>query len=137
MVTATPVFAQSSVTKAVVCTAAVASFNTDAPTGTVKLLTAGANGGKLTRLWAIPRATVTATRLDAYSSLDAGTTKRLFDSELMAAYTLAATTAVPEIPFSNYSEASPKYLAPGEEVYVSIAVALADGIVFYAEYQEF
>lgn len=135
--TFTAPFAQTPKTATAVCTTATASINTDAPTNTQLLVTAGADGANVTRLWAMPRATVTATRLELYLSNDAGVTKRLIDSELMSAFTVAATTAIPETPFINYSENTPLHLAAGDRLYVGAGVTLADGIVFKAEYQDF
>jgi hypothetical protein len=134
--TFTAAFAQTTKTATAVCTAA-AAVTTDAPANTVELLTAGVNGAILTRLTAIPRATVTASSLVIFISSDSGTTKRLIDSELMAAYTMATTTAVPETLFSLYSETTPLRLQAGDKLYVGSQVALASGIVFRAEFTDF
>jgi hypothetical protein len=134
--TFTAPFAQTPKTATAVTTAA-ATVTTDAPTNTVELLTAGADGAILTRLYAIPRATVTASSLLLFISKDAGTTKRLIDSELMAAYTMATTTAVPETSFTNYTETTPLRLEAGDKLYVGNQVALAGGVVFRAEYTDF
>ena len=134
--TFTAPFAQTPKTATAVCTA-VATVGNDAPTNTVLLLTAGADGALLTRLWAMPRATVTATSLLLYLSNDGGATQRLIDAELMAAYTMATTTLIPETPFLNYSETAPLRLAAGDRLYVGAQVALASGIVFRAEYTDF
>ena len=120
-----------------VTTAACATITGDTPTNTVLLLTAGAEGSLLTSLWAIPRATVTASSLLLFLSNDGGTTLRLIDSELMAAFTVAATTAIPETKFANYTETTPLRLAAGDSLYVGNQVALASGVVFKAEYTEF
>jgi hypothetical protein len=134
--TFTAPFAQTPKTATAVCTA-VATVANDTPANTVELLTAGADGAILTRLTAIPRATVTASSLVIFISSDSGTTKRLIDSELMAAYTMATTTAVPETTFSMYSETTPLRLMAGDKLYVGSQVALAGGIVFRAEYTDF
>lgn len=135
--TFTAPFAQTPQTAYSIATAVVASISTDAPTNTVLLLTAGSDGCIVTRLWAIPRATVTATSLLLFLSKDSGTTQRLIDSEVMTAYTYATTTVIPETQFSNYSESSPLRLASGDRLYVGIQVALAGGIAFRAEYTDF
>ena len=135
--TFTAPFAQTPKTASVVVTAASASLNGDAPTNTVLLATAGTDGALLTRLTAIPRGTVTASDLLFWISKDSGTTKRLIDSVLMAAHTVAATTAIPITSFSRYSEGTPLRLEAGAELYVGSAVALADGIVFTAELTDF
>lgn len=135
--TYTAPFAQTPKTATAVVTAAVSSLVSDAPTGTVELLTAGADGAIVTSLWAIPRATVTASSLLLFLSKDGGTTKLLIDSELMAAHTVAATTAIPETKFGNVSETAPIRLEAGDKLYVGSQVALAGGIVFKAEWTDF
>lgn len=134
--TFTAPFAQTPKTATAVATTASAITN-DTPTNTVLLLTAGSDGAILTRLSALPRATATASNLVLFLSNDTGTTKRLIDSELMAAHTVAATTAIPETNFANFSETTPLRLAAGDQLYVGSTVALASGIVFRAEYTDF
>lgn len=126
----TPVFAQTIVVGDAICTAAKTTY-TDA-TNAVLLLTAGSNGGKLIGLRALPNATVTATKLQLFSSLDGGTTLALIDSALMAAYTQATSTATPVVDFF-YSEDNYRLLQPNERLYVGIGVALAGGIAFRGE----
>jgi hypothetical protein len=133
--TFTAPFAQTPKTATAVCTA-VATL-TDTPSNTVLLVTAGTDGAILTRLTAIPRATVTASSLVVFISKDEGTTQRLIDSELMSAHTVATTTAIPETIFSAYSESSPLRLEAGDRLYVGSQVALAGGIVFRAEFTDF
>lgn len=135
--TFTAPFAQSPKTATAVATGAVANITTDAPTNTVLLMTAGADGAILTRLLAIPRATVTASSLCLFLSKDGGTTQRLIDSELMAAQTVSSTAAIAETNFANYSESAPLRLEAGDKLYVGSQVAVASGIVFRAEYTDF
>ena len=134
--TMTAPFAQTPKTATAVATGA-ATVGTDAPANTVLLLTAGTDGCIVTALAAMPRATVTASSLCLWISSDNGTTQRLIDSELMAAHTVATTTAIPETPFSRISESSPLRLAAGDRLYVGSQVALASGIVFTAQYTDF
>lgn len=134
--TFTAAFAQTPQTASAVCTAA-ATVTTDSPTNTVLLCTAGVNGAILTRLWAMPRATVTATSLVIWISSDSGTTKRIKDSVLMPAQTLATTSLISYTQFTNYTESTPLRLKAGDQVYVGAQVALASGIVFTAEYTDF
>jgi hypothetical protein len=133
--TFTAPFAQVPKTATAVVTAVTTL--TDTPSNTVLLVTAGADGAILTRLTAVPRATVTASSLVLFISKDSGTTQRLIDSELMTAYTMATTTAVPETSFASYSEGSPLRLEAGDRLYVGSQVALAGGIVFRAEFTNF
>ena len=133
--TFTAPFAQTPKTATAVVTA-VATL-TDTPANTVLLVTAGSDGAILTRLTAIPRATVTASSLVVFISKDNGTTQRLIDAELMAAYTMATTTLVPETTFALYTESTPLRLEAGDRIYVGSQVALAGGIVFRAEFTNF
>lgn len=90
------------------------------PTNSVLLVQAGANGARLTRLSAIPAATVsTANQVQAFR--DNGTTgasKFFFDSALMAIYTMAQNTEAPTTDF-GYSDANPMILQPNERIYVA------------------
>lgn len=104
---------------------------TDSPTNTVLLLAAQTNGCRITRINALARATVTATELQLYVSADSGTTKKLINSTVMAAYTVAATTAQTEIDL-GYSETSPLILMSTESLYIGIGVTNT-GILFRAE----
>lgn len=108
----------------------------DAPTNTVKLIPSSANGGRYTKVSAMPRATVTASRLHLFRSSDAGVTKRWFRSAGMLAQSLSNTAKAEATDFL-YSDANPLIVGPGEEIYVSSAVALVAGIVFDAEGGDF
>lgn len=133
--TFTAPFAQTPKTATAVVTAVTTL--TDTPSNSVLLVTAGSDGAILTRLTAIPRATVTASSLVLFISKDSGTTQRLIDAELMAAYTMATTTLIPETTFSLYTETTPLRLEAGDRLYVGSQVALAGGIVFRAEFTNF
>ena len=134
--TFTAPFAQTTKVGTAVATLA-GTITDDAPTNTVLIATAGADGALLTSVTAIPRATVTASALYLFISKDAGTTKRLVDSALMSAHTVAVTTAIPVTDFTNISETTPIRLEAGDELYVSSGVALAGGIVFTAQMTDF
>jgi hypothetical protein len=135
--TFTAPFAQTPKNATAVATAACGTITGDAPTNTVLLLTAGTDGAILTRLSAMPRATATANSLLLFTSSDTGTTKRLIDSELLSAQTLATTSAITETVFANYTETTPLRLQAGEQLYIGSQVALASGVVFKAEYTDF
>lgn len=130
-VTATPAFAQTLTMAQAIVTGATTD-RTSPNTNTVLLWTAGADGSVLTSIWAIPRVTVTASELQLYLSLDSGTTRTFFDSALMAAATLAVTTATARTTFSKYSESAPLYLPASARLYAGSGVALAGGIIFSA-----
>jgi hypothetical protein len=117
----------------VVCTSANTTYG-PAPTNTQKLVTAGPNGARLTKLRAIPQATVTATQLQEFRSLDAGTTKRFTNGALLAAYAMAQTTAPPVADF-GYSDDSPKILSANEEIHVGIGVT--GTVTFEAEWADY
>lgn len=129
-------FAQTPKLLTAVCTAA-STISSDAATNTVLLATAGADGAILTKVRAIPRATVTATALYLFVSKDSGTTLRLISSVLMPAHTVASTTAIPVTFFTNISETSPIRLEASDKIYCSAGVALASGIVFTAEWTNY
>lgn len=127
-------FAQTYKTGTAVVTAALTGIGTSTVTGAILLATAGTNGALVTKITAIPRATVTAASLVLFLvKASAPTVYQLIDSELMAGYTLAATTAIPETAFGNVAPATPLRLEAGDMLYVGSQVALTDGIVFYAE----
>lgn len=115
-------------------TAVVTTANTnytDTPTNTVQLLGSSTNGARITKLTALARATNTATECQLYVSPDGGTTKRLIDSKLMAAYTVAQTTGQAKTDF-GFSESAPLILQAGESLWVGIGVSNT-GVVFRAE----
>jgi hypothetical protein len=132
-----PVTANSIITpqspKASANVATTANTNyTSAPTNTVVIFTAGANGARVTRISAIARATVTATELQLFRDTDGtGTNKWLFNSRLMSAYTVAQTTGNTPTDF-GYSDANPVILAAGEKLYGAIGVSNT-GVVFQVE----
>ena len=135
-ITDTAAFAQTTNTGSAVATLA-SVVTSDTPTNTIKIATAGLDGALLTKLTAIPRNTVTASGLYLFISGDAGATKQMLDCALMPAYTWAATTDNEPTIFDAVSEGATIRLAPLDELYVSSAVALADGIVFNAEWTDF
>ena len=120
---------------AVVTTSANTTY-TSSPSNTGTLITAGANGARVTRIRSTPRASATATGLHLFLSTDGGTTKLLIDSVLMSAHTVAATTAIPQTDW-GYSEDNPLILPANAILYVSQAVTLSDGIVTEAEWADY
>jgi hypothetical protein len=125
------VSAQAVKTAQAVCTAAKTTYNDG--TNAVLLLTAGANGGVLYSLRALPRANVTASQLQVYRG--DGTTYNFFNAAVMSAYTFTDTTAPVPTDF-GYSETNPLRLGPGEKLYAATRVALGGGIVFDAHYED-
>lgn len=130
-------FAQAARIQTAVVTAAVANLATDTPTGTVAVLTAGPEGCVVSRVTAIPRATVTASSLVLFVKKSGQNALRLIDSEQLATHTVTATTAIPETIFGNISDSSPLRLDAGDELHVGSQVALAAGIVFAANWMDY
>ena len=104
------------------------STYTTSPTNAVLLVTAGANGARLTRLGAIPCETVTANQIQMFRSSDGGTTKYLADSALMAAYTMAQTTEAPTTDF-GYSDDNPLILGANERIYMAEGLTKAVNVI--------
>jgi hypothetical protein len=121
---------------AVVTTTTANTTYTDSPSNVQTLATMGANGGRVTGLRSIPRATVTATALHLFLSTDGGTTKKLVRSTLMAADTVSATDAAAVTDW-GLSEDAPMILPASAIVYVSQAVTLADGINTHIEWADY
>jgi hypothetical protein len=133
--TNTAAFAQTPKTSTALTTGA--DDLTSAPANTVLVATAGTDGALVTGLTASPRATVTVSSLHLFISKDSGTNKILLDGALMAAHTVAATTAVPVTVFTRITETTALRLEAGDELYVGSGVALAGGIAFTAQWTNF
>lgn len=127
-------FAQNKRALSIVAATAKTIYNDTA--NTALLVTAGAEGAILRRITAIPRATVTATQLQLYRSTDAGVSMQLWRTKLMPAATMASTTEMPVTDIGLDFELATA-LAAGERIYCAIGVALAAGIVFTAEFEDF
>ena len=89
----------------------------------------GSKGGLIKSVTALPRATVSASQLLIFSSLDNGATIDLRLSALMAAFTMGASAAVPVTDFGLTEDAVLR-VAAGERLWAASAQALAAGIVF-------
>ena len=99
------------------------------------IVTAGTQGALVTKLTAIPKGTITASSLLLWLvKAKAPSTPQLIDSELMPAYAISVTAAIPETVFSNISVDTPLRLEAGDILYVGSQVAQAAGIVFKAEW---
>lgn len=127
-----------------VTTAATASLNDDSPDNTVALLTASSEGDRVTKIWAVPRATCTAGVLYLWISTDSGSTLRLALTKSIAANTVSATSAPKCIEFCwnddparPISEAEPLELKAGAILYVGYSQALSAGMVFHAIHIEY
>ena len=102
------------------------------------LLTAGADGCLVTSLQARCQATVTATALRLWVSLDGGASWALWDEKLMVAYTVAQITAQNAVTFVDKVAPDTALRLPANaKLGVTSAVALSGGIVFVAEFMDF
>lgn len=124
-------------TAGAVCTAAKSTTSDVA--NAAKILTAGTDGALVKTLQAFARATVTATRLDLWvtKSSDTGDAAPYWiGSVLLGANTLSSSAANPAADF-GYTSTSPLRLDGGDKLWVSAAAALASGISFFAQYENF
>jgi hypothetical protein len=136
--TPTAPFAQIPRTLSAAVTAQITGIGTDTVGGLQLLVTAGPNGAIVSSISAMPRATVTASSLAIFLAKSATpAVYRLIDSVLMAAYTLAATTAIPVTNFPLISDATPMRLEAGDKIYVGSQVALSAGIVFTGRWMDY
>lgn len=107
---------------------------TTSPTNTALLVTFGANGGRLTRLIAVPQETVTANALQFYRSIDAGMTKYLGGMATGGSDTVSGTDGSTSVDF-GYSDSSPLIGQAGERIYV--ATGITKNYVFIAEWADY
>lgn len=142
--THTAVFAQTPKTASATVTAAYAltgagSLLDDAPSNTERLLTAGLDGALVTSIRVIPRATVTASQVGLFirKAGDPAGKRKLVSALLMPAQTVSATARVIDYSFDVASESVPLRLEAGDELYVGLAVAQANGVNVHAVYTDF
>lgn len=128
-----PVFAKTPKHSAV----AVSSANTNLDgSGTIAtVLTAGADGAIVTSLKCWATATSTAKRCNIFLSTDGGTTWKLHESGLMAAYTVANTTVQTPVTFVDKSNPDAAIVLPAAAK-IGATVQIAEAVVFTAEYSD-
>lgn len=127
----TVVLPQTPFSRMAVAVAAEVVFN--APTVVVDLLLAAdnVNGARITRGYAIPRATIgTANNVQLYKR--SGSTYTLIDSALMATVTPGASVANTKTDF-GYSIDNAMELEAGVGLAIAIGLAVANGIVVRIE----
>ncbi len=125
---------QTPKSNAVAVTTANTTFTTS-PTNTGLLVTAGANGARLTRLLAIPLETVTANNLQAYRDIGtAGVSKYLFASQTGGSDTVSGTDGSTAVDF-GYSDDNPLILQAAERIYV--ATGITKNYNFVAEWADY
>lgn len=133
--TNTAPFPQTPKTKSVVVTGAC-TITDDNPANTVELLTAGTEGTVVTRISAMPRATVTASNLPLFLQKSGTTEKRLISSALMQAATVNASSVTPRTLF-EFTAIDPLRLEAGDKLHVGSMVALASGIVVTSQHTDY
>lgn len=125
---------------------AVVNPNGDTPTNVVALVTPiGFDGARLVKVTAVPRDTTVATRIGLFKSQDNGTTKKLFATKDVAAYTQSTTTGPTSTQVADfgYSDAAPGFLGGNgttvsEVIYVGVFVTqTGGGFDVYAEWAEY
>lgn len=123
-------------TACVIVSAAQATFPpTTTPSNTTLLLTAGADGGRLIRLRAIPHETSAGVYVaQVFRSTDGGTTKYLSKATAGTNDTVSATDAPIELDF-GFSEDNPMLLQANEKLYV--ANSIAKTLCFVAEWADY
>ena len=125
---------QAPKSNAVSLTTANTTFSTS-PTNTALLVTAGANGGRLTKLQFVPLENVTANNLQAYRDVGtAGVSKYLFGASTGGTDTVSGTDA-PSIIDLGYSDDNPVLLQANERVYV--ATGITKNYHAYAEWADY
>lgn len=93
-------------------------------------------GARITRLWALPLATLaTALRVDLYISPD-GVAALLVGSITIPAQTIAATGAITETQDTRWSPEEPLELGAGERLYAGLSTAFASGVNVCAQLQK-
>jgi len=128
-VTPNSIVTPQAVKSSVVNLTAANSTYTTSPTNAVLLVTAGPNGGRLTKLQAIPCESITtANQIQMFRSNDAGVTKYFADSALVAVYTMAQSTEAPTTEF-GYSDDNPLILQPNERIYIAEGQAKSVNVV--------
>ncbi|MFA6043619.1 MAG: hypothetical protein WC718_01430 [Phycisphaerales bacterium] len=107
---------------------------TTTPTNTVLLVTAGANGSRLTKLEFVPLENVTANALQWYRSTDSGTTKYLAGMALGGSDTVSGTDAATTVS-GGFSDDAPMILQANERIYV--ATGITKGYHVNAEWSDY
>lgn len=126
----TPQAPKSNVIPLVTANTPVAS----APVTSVLLLTAGANGARLTRLQATPAETQTANHVQMYRAATMGGTKYLANGVVLPSTTVSVTSAATPADF-GYSDDNPLILSGGETIYM--ANGLTKNVNVVAEWADY
>ena len=128
-----PVFAKTP--KHAAAAVSAANTNLDGSGTVTTLLTAGADGAIVTSLQCWATATSTAKRCNLFISTDGGTSWKLHDSGLMAAYTVANTTVQSPVTFVDKLDPNDAVIIPANAK-IGCTVMVAEAVVFTAEYSD-
>jgi hypothetical protein len=107
---------------------------TTSPTNTQLLITAGANGARVTKIHAIPCENVTASNLQVYRQASGSSNKYLAMSQTCGPDTVSGTDGAFSTDF-GLSDDSPMILTGLEEVYV--ATGISKSFNFIAEWADY
>ena len=107
---------------------------TTTPTNTQLLITAGANGARVTKIQAVPCENITAAHLQVYRAATGGGAKYLALSQTTGSDTVSGTDGASVIDF-GLSDDAPMILTALEEVYV--ATGIAKSFNFIAEWADY
>jgi len=113
-----------------------ANTNLDGTGTIVTLLTAGTDGAVISRVEFWGTVTSTAKRVNMFISQDAGSTWKLWDSGLMAAYTVANTTVQTVVKLIDSTAPDAARRIPASAV-IGITTMVAEAVVCIAEYSDF
>lgn len=124
---------QTPKSNAVLVSTANTNFETPTAVGAA-LVTAGANGARVTRITAMPVESTAAVGVQQVYRDAAGATKYLFNAVANTNDTVSATDAPVLIDF-GYSDTNPLILSAGEHIYP--ATSIAKKFVFSAEWADY
>ena len=106
------------------------------PTNTTLLVTAGADGGRLIRLSALPQESTGAVGvMQLYRSPDGGTTKYFCAAVAGTNDTVSGTDAPVALDF-GYSDSNPMILGAAEKLYVAHSLS-SKAVAFIAEWADY
>ena len=110
---------------------------TTTPANSTLLVTAGANGGRLTRLTSLPQESTAAVGvMQAYRDVGtSGASKYLFQAVTCANDTVSGTDAPTLLDF-GYSDDNPLVLQANERIYVAHSLA-SKAVAFTAEWADY
>lgn len=117
-------------------TLASSSLGTTAPTNLVKLMNPSADGGRLTKLELAVHDSTVATKVLVYKSKDGGTTKHLWKTKVIPAFTSSNILEAPTYDL-GLDDSVPDFMGTTtDEIYVGLVTACA-GINVFAQWGDY